>query len=945
MTFVPASAHVRRVLSVALAAAAAAQQAKPDSQPTPAGDPPKAAAAFARFVNLVKVRWDELWLYIESQGLPDHEMMTGIRAWQQQVPLPQDYTGDNAWQVPRTPRLAATPQSAKTGFFRGAIAIAVNGIPIFNPIKNDGVTDTFLAGELDLFGGHSGRADDYHYHIAPVFLNGGDPSRAIAYALDGYPIYGYDEPDGSPCRPLDALNGHDDPRLGYHYHATKTYPYVNGGFRGEVHQEGGQVEPQPHEHPLREATTPLRGAVITAFARSEDGKTFTLTYELRGKKGTVEYTLQADGDVHFVFTKPDGERTEATYRGRDPQPDRRQRDQRPAPAPQHDPAPRQPWLAAHFAELDRDGDGAIAQQELDDECLRTYAGYDRDDDGKVTPRERDAAGAGHSAMGGFVKQHWQEVDADGDELVTALEIRATAQSMFDRADRDRDGRVTTDEARSRGGNERGEGQEGNGGEGRIGQGGGERRRGRGYAALDPGFQTDVPPHPYNAILVDPTPSSITVSVVSHRHGEAYVAFAPVGSPATTRTPTQHLHEGESVRFELQPLRTDTAYRWQLWTRAEGDKEFAASDDCSFHTPRQAGSPFTFTVQADSHLDGNVTPAIYGQMLANALADAPDFHVDLGDTFMTDKRRDFREAAPQYLAQRYWLGRLCHSAPLFLALGNHDGENGYAGRGPEDIAGWSFAQRTHLFPPPTIRSGKGAMYTGRTTWGDDGGACYYAFTWGDTLCCVLDPFWATTTRARGGGSEVDLTDESWRMSLGRAQYDWLARTLANSKAPFRFVFIHHLVGGRGRVARGGAEASPYFEWGGKNADGSDGFAVHRPGWPKPIHDLLVAGGVSAVFHGHDHLFVRGERDGIVYQCVPQPGNARGGTRSAAEYGYDSGTILGSPGHLRVAVGPTAATVAFVRASVADDRDGRRRRGDAERNGTVVHEYTLTPRRSR
>ena len=36
--------------------------------------------------------------------------------------------------------------SAKHHFFRGAIALAVNGVPIFNPIKNDGKTDTLLAG-------------------------------------------------------------------------------------------------------------------------------------------------------------------------------------------------------------------------------------------------------------------------------------------------------------------------------------------------------------------------------------------------------------------------------------------------------------------------------------------------------------------------------------------------------------------------------------------------------------------------------------------------------------------------------------------------------------------------------------------------------------------------------------------------------------------------------
>ena len=65
--------------------------------------------------------------------------------------------------------------------------------------------------------------------------------------------------------------------------------------------------------------------------------------------------------------------------------------------------------------------------------------------------------------------------------------------------------------------------------------------------------------------------------------------------------------------------------------------------------------------------------MYQRTLANALADAPDFHVDLGDTFMTEKHDNRENAARQYLAQRFYFGGLCHSAPLFLVLGNHDVE--------------------------------------------------------------------------------------------------------------------------------------------------------------------------------------------------------------------------------------------------------------------------------
>ena len=176
----------------------------------------------------------------------------------------------------------------------------------------------------------------------------------------------------------------------------------------------------------------------------------------------------------------------------------------------------------------------------------------------------------------------------------------------------------------------------------------------------------------------------------------------------------------------------------------------------------------------------------------------------------------------------------------------------------------------------------------------------------------------------------MTKTGGRGRLARRSTEWVEATLRSSRARFTFVFIHHLVGGGSREARGGAEASVFFEWGGANRDGSKGFAAHRPGWPMPIHDLLVSQRVAAVIHGHDHLYVRQERDGVVYQEVPQPGNARGdATGSAREYGYLSGTVLGSSGHLRVSVTPSGAVVEYVRARLGG--------GNAE----VADCYTLKP----
>ena len=64
-----------------------------------------------------------------------------------------------------------------------------------------------------------------------------------------------------------------------------------------------------------------------------------------------------------------------------------------------------------------------------------------------------------------------------------------------------------------------------------------------------------------------------------------------------------------------------------------------------------------------------------------------------------------------------------------------------------------------------------------------------------------------------------------MSLGSTQYQWLNDTLSKSSA--KFIFLHNLVGGLDGQMRGGVEAAPFYEWGGKNSDGSYGFDQKRP----------------------------------------------------------------------------------------------------------------------
>ncbi|MEI7434664.1 MAG: metallophosphoesterase family protein, partial [Methanomicrobiales archaeon] len=354
-----------------------------------------------------------------------------------------------------------------------------------------------------------------------------------------------------------------------------------------------------------------------------------------------------------------------------------------------------------------------------------------------------------------------------------------------------------------------------------------------------------------------------------------------------------------------------------------------SPDYSFHTWRAPGSSFVFDVQADSHLDERANEQLYMRTLENELSDKPDFLIDLGDTFMTEKLpgKETGAVLQQYLRQRTDLSIIGHSVPLYLVLGNHDGEAGYStDNGRNTLAPLSLQFRKQYFPNPE----PDGFYTGNSVNDSVTGKKqdYYAWEWGDALFVVLDPYWYTT--AKPGG-----TADGWAWTLGETQYQWLEQTLQKSNATYKFVFAHQLVGGDSQ-GRGGTEFASLYEWGGKNPDGSWGFDQQRPGWGVPIHQLLVDNNVTAFFHGHDHFFDKQEIDGIVYQEVPQPATiSPSGASPGAEYGYVSGVSLGSPGHLIITVSPESARVDYIRSHLPGENKS------GEQNGAVVYSYSLTP----
>ncbi|WP_271855686.1 YHYH protein [Patiriisocius marinus] len=261
----------------------------------------------------VKVHTDDEFIYVASNGLPNHDMMVGIKTWQQQVPINQDYTGENSWAIPLHPKMAAQPLSTKTNLLKGAIAVAVNGIPIFNPLNNRG-EDANAIGELDKWGGHCGRADDYHYHLPPLHLQDqAGEANPIAYAVDGFPVY------GETNDTLDAYLGKLNSNGSYQYHSIKEYPYFIAGMRGEVTLDPrskapeNQVSPQPRTHELRPALRPLRGAEIVGF-KTLGENSYALTYLLDLKEHIINYSWDDDNNYSYEFINPNGTSTVETYK-------------------------------------------------------------------------------------------------------------------------------------------------------------------------------------------------------------------------------------------------------------------------------------------------------------------------------------------------------------------------------------------------------------------------------------------------------------------------------------------------------------------------------------------------------------------------------------------------------------------------------------------------------
>ncbi len=425
------------------------------------------------------------------------------------------------------------------------------------------------------------------------------------------------------------------------------------------------------------------------------------------------------------------------------------------------------------------------------------------------------------------------------------------------------------------------------------------------------------------MLGRPTDRSITVQLFFDEAAEVQVGVGTTRGDYARITSWQRFEAGQPAEIVLDGLEPNTQYYYSVFTRRPGDVDITIRPDYAFHTQRTPGSTFSFVVQADPHMDEQTDTAIYRRCLLNQLEDAPDFMIDLGDFLMSDKLKNASGkithdtvTARCHLLRSYY-ETSAHSVPLFIALGNHEGEAGWQrGATAENLAVWGTNDRKTYFLNPS----PDAFYTGDTTQHPYVGLRenYYAWQWGDAQFIVLDPYWYTAPKPD--------SLHGWRWTLGATQYEWLRKTLESSTSKFTFVFAHQLIGGD-PDGRGGVEFADLYEWGGKDLDGTNSFAKNRPGWYKPIKDLLTEHRVNIFFHGHDHFFGKQEKDCLIYQETPQPSHPNfSNAGQADDYGYISGQILPNSGHLRVTVAPEGVRVEYVRAYKAANETATRHNKD-------------------
>jgi hypothetical protein len=419
---------------------------------------------------------------------------------------------------------------------------------------------------------------------------------------------------------------------------------------------------------------------------------------------------------------------------------------------------------------------------------------------------------------------------------------------------------------------------------------------RGGASPDPGsFELVGAPLLYaptasgfaiNVVLRRGDPRSLRARVRDEALPDAWMDFGPPASPAAdiAQWSIDGLAAGRRHEFEIRVAAATPA----------DDGPHRVLHTGSAATAPDPGTSFSFAIITDPHIppreplpaETDVDEYIESTLVsvtANVRGADPAFVINLGDT-LDFHAFGFNDPPPDgvwtklgYLNYRRLLGGVLNRAAHFPVIGNWDGETGCF---TEAEIERSRSQRLLYLPGPDDHS----YPQGGSVHGD-----YYAFTWGDALFVVLNVMTYTPTCHRLAGAP-GLPDD-W--TLGAEQLAWLDRTLAGATSKWRFLFIHHTVGG----AAGNFDNSAYGRGGGQAA---------YVGEQAMVHDLMRRHGAQIFFYGHDHVFTDMVVDGIHYTL---PGSAGAPWKFiAAETGYEE--YWPDSGFARVRVSPESVLVDFI-----------------------------------
>jgi len=198
--------------------------------------------------------------------------------------------------------------------------------------------------------------------------------------------------------------------------------------------------------------------------------------------------------------------------------------------------------------------------------------------------------------------------------------------------------------------------------------------------------------PGYVLLTRPANSSITITLIATT--EVYVLIEYYSDNDLGKTNEILLKKDLPEEFLITTLEPNKEYSYRLIFKEADIEEYSASEYYDFNTGRVEGETFTFSVQSDSHLRNKADRPVYLDVMNSIKDFNPDLFFILGDTFLNDEifNISYDEVDALYYDQLNFLGVPAATSPLFLVIGNHEGEYGYYNTSQDSLPAYSGTAR-------------------------------------------------------------------------------------------------------------------------------------------------------------------------------------------------------------------------------------------------------------